>query len=151
MLKLYDWECQRCGAIQEHAVEVPAKMLAALSMRAGCRRCKTRTTHKRLMSAPAPYVGEKTVNPRFGGGSGARDTLGMVRGPSLPELPDELCKTGDVAGIREFFGRPEYKEIERQRKVIAKQNAAKQKRNKAMKAGWHINMRRDRLPGDPKI
>ena len=148
MLKLYDWECQACGGTHEGFIDAPKGGVARRSVRQRCPLCGMTAQQHRLMSAPSRYVGEDYVSPRFGGGVAGHDTLGMVVPPHYPELPDGCT----MDAFREISSKPEYREIERQRKVIGEQNRAKQKRNQAMKKGWHINLRRkeNQLPGDPK-
>lgn len=90
-------------------------------------------------------MGERVLNPMVHGGK--FDTCGAEKAPDLPALPDG-CSYDQAKSI---FSSNEYKEIKRQRKEVADRNKAKKKRAQLIKSGASINMRRDRLPGDPKL
>jgi hypothetical protein len=139
MLKLFDWKCRSCGATIEHVIDVAAKMLAPRTMRSSCRSCRKRTTHERLMSAPAPYTGEKVYCPRVYGGK--FDTMGYRSGPKLPEIKD-----GE--NLRDYARAN--KEILRERREVFKGNTEKRKRANALAKGGRVNFRRDKCRADPK-
>jgi hypothetical protein len=90
-------------------------------------------------------MGEKIMNPQVSGGS--YDTMGKKKGPRLPELPDNA--TGEE--IRDFVRSKPYQEIKKERRAIGKENAMKRARARALRRGENVNMRRDRLPGDPNF
>lgn len=97
------------------------------------------------MPLTAPYMGERVHNPMVSGGD--FDTVGNKELPPLP-------KGGDDESYHEFKSRvksPEYQEVRRARDAAKRENAAKRERARLIRAGANINMRRDRLPGDPKI
>ncbi len=141
-----------------------------------CDICGEETEQERLISAPAPYMGERLLNPIVRGGS--YDTAGDAPMPSYPDAPGEaehvakiqskLSALGqdapqaeryeamasvasDAPDIISHMGKPECIEIKKERKRIGEQNIAKKQRLRALKRGENVNMRRDRLAGDPKL
>lgn len=142
MLRLYDWECTLCGTVHEELVEGGERR-----SRCECPDCRTTTMHERCFPKPAAYMGEKVYNPMVAGG--AFDTTGQARLPELPKLPHGVERTSD--NLRQLHATKEYKHAQSERKRISEQNRAKRKRAALIKQGANINMRRDKLPGDPDI
>lgn len=150
--RFYDWECARCGVVAEHLVSVPTGEDVPREMDEHCEHCGRWGKHERLMSCPGPYFGEKVINPQVHGGK--YDTMGKKRLPRIDTLIDTKTRGEmklDIARMKERRYSKEYQEIMKERASIKKENAAKQKRARAIAEGRPINMRRDRLPGDPKI
>lgn len=146
MFRSFDWECQTCGNVDWRVVGVPSGSSVPTEHLWPCDMCEAETLHDRVLSLPAPYMGERVYNPQVAGGK--FDTLGHKIGPSLPPpLPPE-AKAGD------WVDRWQSKEFkERKAAIVAnnKENAAKRKRAAALKRGENVNMRTDKLAGDPKI
>ena len=147
MFRNYDWECTVCHAMREHIVQFPQGDKPPQFETIACEECERETWHQRLISLPAEYHGERVFNPVVRGGS--FDTAGFKALPSLPDLPAGVPET--AGNYREIWRTPEYREIKRERNAIKAENAAKQKRLKLLRKGENINMRRDKLPGDPKL
>ena len=180
MLRLWDWECSGCRTRQEHLIEVPKGQWVPKVAQFDCPVCGEVTHQGRLMSAPAPYMGEKTLNPIVRGGR--FDTAGNQELPELPQCPGEaeaqakasraiasLPPTATREEIRAaafeasdscrpklddyaaHFESPAYKDADKRRAEVAKRNAKKRKRLRALKRGENVNMRRDRCAGDPNL
>jgi hypothetical protein len=120
--------------------------------------------HERRISCPAPYMGEKVLNPMVSGGG--FDTTGHKALPALPEFKDsgEVFRDdprseaspgnrGKVAreALTEHFQSSDFKEAKRARAAVKAENKQKQKRAAAIRRGENVNMRRDRCAGDPAI
>jgi hypothetical protein len=76
---------------------------------------------------------------------GAFDTLGYRKLPPLPEFPD----TGHADDFRDFVRTKEYREVKRQRAVVADENKVKRRRAAALKRGEQVSMRHQKVAGDP--
>ena len=140
MFRLFDWQCTKCNRIAERVEPAELKHLHA-----DCPVCGTMTNHDRILSAPAPYLGEKPHNPEMMGGK--FDTMGMRAPPCGPIMPDGLS----YSGVKDYLNTREVKEARAERKKVIEENKMKRKRAQALRQGKNINMRVDRLPGDPKI
>lgn len=180
MFRLYDFECLECGNIQEILVDTPRGESPSKITQGDCETCEATTSFERRLSLPAPYMGERVLNPVMHGGR--FDTAGMRDLPDLPDLPGETERQAKVAAkidamgvdkmparersraivgassdapssndYRSLFESREYKRAKRDRELINSENAEKRKRHAAIKRGENINMRRDRCKGDPKI
>jgi hypothetical protein len=180
MWKPIDFECDVCGFKHEEFFDIGMGAERPTHTVLACPGCNGELTmHHSVIGLPAPYMGEKVLNPRMYGGN--YDTMGAREFEPLPDLPGQeehsaklrkaMSQLPDTASSAErsavfreacndapssadyasLFARPEYKEAERANKEIAKQNASKRKRAKAIARGENVNMRRDRCPGDPKI
>lgn len=148
MFRQYDFECCLCGGVHADLVNVPsgAKPLGLYELR--CPHCDCCANHQRLMSCPAPYMGEKVLNPSVRGG--AYDTMGYKPLPQPPRLKSDNGRvTTEV--LKERKESKEYKEVMKERACIQRENAAKKKRAQYIAEGKNINMRNDKLPGDPKV
>ena len=179
MYRLYDFECGKCGRVAEHLIDVPRgeKAYARYSLfcRAGCSPF-AETGHNRLATQLfAKYLKDREHNPRVFGGR--FDTAGKQELPKLPKLPGidqhmtkaressamfgespearrqwrAQCDGPSLADFRAHSQTSEYQEIKRERKEIKKRNSAKQKRDRAIGRGESVNMRWDKLAGDPKL
>ncbi len=180
MYRLFDWQCQRCKARNEHLNKVPAGEDSPSSAVLWCPTCATDTPHDRLMSAPARYCGEDYHNPKM---RGSRfDTLGHEAMPRLPptpgmrehtakinaigrSLPDDIVgsdrrieasrkagKGPDISDIMSHHNKPEVREVKEARAQVRARNKRKRERVAALSApGNTVNMRRDKCAGDPKI
>ena len=83
-LRLDDWECVDCGEVREELTEKNGPKSTQLA----CVICEEKTDHRRLMSAPARYLGKRLRQyyaPTIYGGK--YDTQGYVPTPKLPDLP----------------------------------------------------------------
>ena len=179
MLRLADWKCDTCGELGEELVEVPRGESLPKQQELVCATCNAETTHTRQLALPAPYMGERPLNPRMFGGS--FDTMGREAPPDLPELPgavehmqatatklaelpadagadarrevlrDMRATAPSSADFAAHFATREYREAEAQGRKVAQRNAGKRKRAAAMLRGEPVNMKRDRLPGDPNL
>ena len=180
MWKPVDFECEICGFKREEFVDVPVGGERPSTHRFSCPGCNGELTlHHSVIGLPAPYMGEKILNPQMFGGN--FDTMGAREFEPLPDLPGQeehsakirkaMSQLPDTATSQErkaafsdacrdaptsadyssMFSKPEYKEVEQVNAEIAKQNKAKRKRAKAISRGENVNMRRDKCPGDPKI
>jgi hypothetical protein len=93
--RLDDWRCDTCGTIREAMTERGGPRSATLA----CDGCSSETTHERLLSAPAEYLGEKVRNHcavRIKGGK--YDTEGYQQGPSIPDIPGAAEHDAKLAG-----------------------------------------------------
>lgn len=177
MYRLDDWECAECGAIRESLEDDSARKAREAVI--DCDECGEATRHEWRMSMPAPYTGEQVRNPICHGGE--FDTVGKEKPPRLPEfqahqehtrkltaaiaqLPDnasdkeiravhrEVGKDApSMADWRSHISKPEWKETKAERDQVKKRNKVKRERLAALKAGGTVNMRRDKVAGDPKI
>jgi hypothetical protein len=132
MLKLYDWECQHCGAVSEQFVDVDTD--APQWYVHDCGTCQAGTAHRRLMSAPAQYLADRVMAPRVIGGR--HDTMGCQSLPELPPLPagavryetrehrGREVKMEVVSGeaIHQRRSTPEYREAMQERARVAAGN-----------------------------
>lgn len=156
MFRYYDFECGDCRDVHPLLIQVPAGQAVPQWSDDECPNCGSITRHERRMSCPAPYMGEKVYNPSVSGGK--YDTMGYKKAPKIPELPASAYEKGAdgkkrirIDAMKDRMHSPEYKDAMRVRQEVATQNTLKRKRAAAMERGENINMRRDRLPGDPKI
>lgn len=147
MFRLYDWQCCACGKVDEHLTSCPAGERPKRKATQLCRWCGDVTPHERLMSCPAPYMGERVCNPMVRGG--AFDTMGHAPVPDLPDLPAGV--ESNTANYRQLWSTPEWREAKADLKEANRKNAEKRKRASAMARGENINMRNDRCAGDPKV
>ena len=113
-----------------------------------CLGCEKITIHNRCaVNLPARYMGETAVYAEVYGGS--NDTMGNGRVEPLPKPPKELESKGD---FMDWVHNPERKE--RLQKRAADRAANRKKRERAAKlkkAGEKFDLRKHRMPGDPKI
>lgn len=178
MFRLYDFVCTQCKVKDEHLVDTPHGEKVALLIRDWCYQCNDTVDHERVMSMPAPYMGEKVVNPIMHGGK--NDTAGKKALPPLPELKGEAeyqaklgaeiakASSGGREAVNEvlermsgeapssadygtLFDSKEYKKAEKRRARAKAENDEKKKRLKAIRRGEQVNMKRDKCRGDPKI
>lgn len=180
MLRLFDWKCKPCGQAHEALVPVPHGEDTPGEAFVHCADCGDSTAHERQMSLPAPYMGEKVLNPSVRGGN--YDTMGHKALPDLPDLPgaaEHSEKLGralsavpdgprrddarrDVmaahlktapsgADYATMFASPAYKEAEAAQAPVIAENKSKRARAAAIANGENVNMRRDRALGDPNI
>jgi len=174
MFRLFDFECQVCGTKEEHLMSVPSGELPGRTIETGCYECKRCTTWDRLISKPARYMGEAACAPVVRGGK--YDTAGMRKLPRLPQLPGEaeherrcsevaagisdpterrqavlrMAKEGpQAADYARHFASAEYRDAEKRRRRVARENRQKKKRLAALRRGEHVNFRRDKCAGDP--
>ena len=180
MLRLYDWACNLCGerAPKPELVPVPSgEDPPSLSLQ----ECNDHgyVEHTRTVSLVSRYTGDQARSPRQAGGR--FDTLGYQSLPPLPDLPGaddharrlqaDLSRLPDNAShddrkdvmdahynsapheadYASLFSRAEYKEAQRERAKIAKQNKQKRKRAAIADTGANINFRADKCAGDPII
>lgn len=146
MYRLYDFECGACGARDEHLVDVPRCEPVPRVITADCRHCAQECEHERIVSLPAPYMGERLCNPLVHGGR--FDTTGNRALTPLPDLPAGVEHNSD--NYSQLFASRDYREAQKTRSVEHSQNLAKRKRLAAYKRGEQVNFKRDRCPGDPK-
>lgn len=173
-MPIYDLECMRCERVQETIAEYNTTGLYSLV----CSRCGRETVHKRLPSLFAPYMGERVFNPMVSGGK--FDTTGNAKVTRLPKFKDYVEHDARVeanikrlspgagkeevraavraagpgpsmADWRDHLRKPEVKEAKRQRAEDVRRNKLKRARAGAIARGENINLRRDKLPGDPKV
>jgi hypothetical protein len=147
VFRFFDFQCTVCNVVRDAVIEYPQGETPPKTQQLTCFDCQKETRHERLISMPAEYHGEKVLNPVVSGGS--FDTAGKKQVPTLPDLPRGVAET--TSNYRQLFSTSEYREAKREREAVKKENAAKQDRLKKLRAGANINMRRDKLPGDPKI
>ena len=145
MFRQYDWQCETCGGVTEHLVQFPQGEKPPSTIIDECSQCGTDQTLSRCLSLPSPYMGETVLNPMVSGGR--FDTVGHKKPPPMPMLPEGL----NASAKKDFFNSKQYKEAKASRQRVIKQNRAKQKRAALIKSGANINMRTDRLPGDPNV
>jgi len=145
MWKPGDWECKSCGGVTEHFLSVPHGGVMPQTIDRECAACGFDGEHTRRLALIAPYMGEKVHNPMVSGGK--FDTVGNKRPPSLPTLPQGA--TG--MDYKYLFDKPEYKETERERARVVSENKTKRKRAAALKKGGTVNMRVDKVAGDPAV
>jgi hypothetical protein len=143
--RLYDWQCQSCEHIREAVIFFPEGGLPPERDLIKCSVCDDENRHKRIISKPAKYMADRPLNPEVCGGS--FDTMGYKSAPDLPRLPDGA----GYLEYKDFFQTKTYKEAKEARQAVIKENKAKRKRAALLKQGKTINMREDKLPGDPKI
>jgi hypothetical protein len=151
MFRLYDFECTSCGWIRESVVQFDTDDSPPTHVFMHCPMCDTDENHKRIIvSMPAPYMGEKVLNPMVSGGQ--FDTVGNAPVAKLPDIPKGLTDDKDISyAHRELFNSPEWKEAKAQRREDNRKNSEKRKRAAAIKAGANVNMRTDKCAGDPKL
>ena len=145
MFRNYDWQCSKCDGVTEHVVQFQQGEKPPKTIVDDCSHCETEQTLSRCLSLPSPYMGETVVNPMVSGGR--FDTVGRKKLPPMPTMPDGL----NASGKKDFFNSRQYKDAKVKRQRVIKENRAKQKRAALIKSGANINMRTDRLPGDPNI
>lgn len=147
MYRLYDWRCRVCERTDEHLTQCRDGTKPKRQMLLCCRWCGVPRVHDRMISPPAPYMGERVINPMVRGGR--FDTMGHEAPPMLPDLPSGVEST--TSNYRQLFATPEWKEARAEQKEVARRNAQKRKRAAAIERGENINMRRDKCDGDPKV
>jgi hypothetical protein len=145
MFRLFDWQCCECGAVEEQLIGVERGDFVPDLAIFFCAKCSTTTNQTRCVSLPAPYMGERPLNPMVTGGQ--FDTMGYEREPNSSVLRDGMT----VGEFNEARHSKEYKETRREVDAVRERNKAKRERAAAIKRGENINMRTCRLPGDPKI
>lgn len=146
MFRNYDWQCCGCNTVREHVIQFPQSDKPARLLGLYCSGCKLVALHERLISLTAPYMGERVLNPMVAGGQ--FDTMGAKTPPSLPP---PLPKDATFDDYRHRWNGAEYKERKAEILAVQKENKAKRKRAELIKQGANINLRRDKLPGDPKV
>lgn len=149
----FDWQCTKCEEVVWDLVWVDETV--PLMDDIYCDTCDGVYLHKRVLSLPAPYMGETDLSPQVMGGR--YDTMGYKALPDLP-MPENLPRDADVADRKaridayaQRFDSSEWKETVKERKCIQKENTAKKVRLEAKNRGENVNFRRDVLPGDPKV
>ena len=147
MFRNYDWSCCSCGSVREHLVQFPQGDDPPELLQLECLRCDRSEPHRRCISLPAEYHGERVLNPVVRGGN--FDTAGKRALPPLPDLPAGVEPT--TRNYADHFRTPEYRDAEKRRSEVKRTNRLKSLRLKKLRSGATVNMRRDRLPGDPKI
>lgn len=147
MYRLYDVQCLRCGRVSEALIACRRGKLPQAQVWEPCPQCGRVRRHARLLSPPAPYMGEKVYNPHVSGG--AFDTLGQEAVPALPDLPPGVESNSD--NYRQLFASQEWIETRAEVREVNRKNAQKRKRAAAIARGDNINMRRDKCDGDPHI
>ena len=145
MFRNYDWQCSNCDGVSEHVVQFPQGDMPPKTIEEHCPHCDGVHMMARCLSLPSKYMGETVINPMVSGGS--FDTVGKKKLPKMPMMPDGL----NASAKKDFFYSKEYQSAKQRRKKVIKENRAKQKRAALIKSGANINMRTDRLPGDPNI
>jgi hypothetical protein len=179
MLRLNDWECSLCKRKAEHYVDVDHGTKLPKKTTLHCAHCDRKAPHERMLSLPAPYMGERTFNPLISGGD--YDTTGHAPMPdyttanwetehnkriqrTFAALPANVTEYERRSALNEVakeapsvydYGKhlssPENREIAKVRKAIGKQNNAKKKRFEALKRGEQVNFRRDKVAGEKNI
>ena len=147
MWRRYDWECQDCGQTMEHMLCIPEGQTPVRCVGLRCQVCRQVTVHRRLISMPAEYHGERVRSPMVAGGR--FDTMGQKALPALPSAPAGY--DGSAAANKALFRSPEWREARKERAARQAENKMKQARAAAIEAGANINMRTCRLPGDPRL
>jgi hypothetical protein len=146
MFRLYDWECNKCETVIDAMIDVPHGEAPRDNAQFYCLICKrVRPMTRCQVNLIAEYHGERVLNPIVHGGE--FDTAGAAKVPMVPMLRDGAT----MEELRDHVRKPEYIEAKRVRSEVIAQNKAKKKRLALIKKGEYINMRRDRLPGDPKL
>ena len=89
MYRLFDWDCPKCESLFDALVWHDAEnLLPPKQAEQTCPMCNTTMVMKRRQgggaSCPAPYMGEKILNPSICGGN--YDTMGGERAPTLPQV-----------------------------------------------------------------
>lgn len=153
--RLFDWACTLCGLERESLTWVKDKKRPPEKAMLACLTCRMPTRHARIVSVVAEYHGEKTLNPIVHGGAfdtaGSKPLPGMDALPSIPLDASRADRKQQVEAYRQRFASAEWKDMKKQRASIMKDNAEKKQRLAALKRGENVNMRRDKLPGDPKV
>jgi hypothetical protein len=153
MFRQYDFECVVCRNVATDLVDVPHNTTPPKHQNKACPVCNQETKHDKLIGLPAPYMGEKVYNPQISGGS--FDTMGNRKSCKLPTIPTEAFDTKDPKKLadncKQHFSTPEYKEAERKRNQTIAENKQKKQRAAALERGESVNIRRDKLPGDPSF
>jgi len=178
MWKPVDFECDECGHTHEETIWIPSGGERPEIAVFECPLCGD-VPHHSVMGMPAPYMGEKVLNPMMYGGN--YDTMGAVEPMPLPDLPGQAEHSAKIrramralpdnatsadrkaafadacrdapssADYATLFETSEYKAVEKANKRIDETNKAKRKRAKAIACGENVNMRRDKCPGDPNV
>lgn len=151
----YDADCTECRNTRPILFWVDFGDDAPRRIVEECRHCNRETVHIRVVSLIAEYHGEKSLNVEVHGGqfdtAGSRAFKTMAEIPEPKNMEDRADRRAHIEAYKERFASSEWKEMKKENASIARENAAKQKRLAAIKSGANINMRRDKLPGDPKI
>ena len=163
MWKLYDWQCTECSTTREHMVcprdGEEAQTLTWLPCGCANRRA---TLHRRLVSAPAKYLGDRPMHPAVYGGN--KDTAGYRSVPDYPELKEGITyedrevadgrvqrtKVVKASALMEHQNTAQWREVHAAREAICDENATKRKRLPALKAG-KVDLRNSKTPGDPRF
>ena len=145
MFRNYDWQCSKCDSVKEFLVEFPQGDKPPKVIIEQCAPCQKETKMTRCLVLPSKYMGETVVNPMVAGGR--FDTVGQRKLPDLPQMPEGL----NASGKKDFFNSKEFQSAKKRRESVKKQNKAKQKRADLIRKGANINMRNDKLPGDPNV
>lgn len=87
MWRPVDFRCDVCGSDLEEFVYIPIGGERPSEMILHCHRCNDVTIHHSVIGLPAPYMGEKILNPQMYGGT--YDTMGAREMEDLPDLPGQ--------------------------------------------------------------
>jgi hypothetical protein len=153
--RLFDTECQTCGDVAPSLLWADHGSMPPKIHREICLSCGQETDRARIISLIAEVHLDKELSPVVYGG--AFDTAGCKQFKTMAEIPpppDGASKSDrreHIDAYKERFQSSEWKEMKKENASIAKENALKQKRLAALKRGEPVNMRKDKLPGDPKV
>lgn len=146
MFRLYDFQCWECGLVIEAVHTFPSDQSPVRGKALWCESCQVNTLHERLISRPAPYLGEKLFTvPVYGG---RFDTAGAKRPPKKPDL---LPAHATASDYRDRYHSKEWKEWRKEHDSVRAENKIKQNRMSAIKKDPTIDMRHYKVPGDPKL
>lgn len=147
--RLYDYECSKCHHTAEHLTWSDAETAVPLRRTLTCKACDSRVSHRRVMSLPAKYTGERVDKVLVYGSD--LDTAGF-RQPDQPFPRPPGMETGEVSADtwKSHFETPAWKAWSKEKKARDGENRKKRRRAAAIKRGENVNLRRDRAPGDPK-
>ena len=155
MFRSHDWQCSICERVQWALIWVSSGCDAQRHLISDCPTCERATEHRQIISLTAEYHGERVLNPIVHGGSydtaGTRELPTMDALPSLPKDASKDARKDQIEAYRQRFSSPEWKDLKSQQASIQKDNVGKRQRLQAINNGENINMRRDKLPGDPKV
>lgn len=140
-----DFECTKCGTVDAKLYETPHGMPKPKFAILECRNCETERLQERLISMPAQYMGEKTLNPNMRGGN--YDTMGHAPMPDIPDLPGakehdqrlaaELATVPDgPSAVKDANGKESLTELGETRKAII----TKHRNNAPSEADYHAHL-----------
>lgn len=143
-MRLDDWRCLECARVREALCD-RARMGDPDRLGLVCRACGFVTEHRRMLPRIAHHM-PKPIQALIAGG--AFDTAGFGKLSPLPPVPDQA--TDRLANFREFVSTQDYRAVKAERAEQKKRNLAKRARAGLIRSGHSIDLRHDRLPGDPK-